>query len=241
MHSLHYQLAAPVLALALLAPLASPAPAANTVEAALPAHAEVRLELVEPLSSRGMRKGDRVQFRVAEDLLADTGATVIRKGTPALGTVLEARRAGLLGRNGSLELGLDFTTAVDGQVVPLRAPDDGTLNWYARGSRALLKKVTSVFGRGSNLKLEAGTETLALVDRELKVAVAATPRKTLVLQNGDRVTGIIERAGEEWVVVTPMGTLRLPADQVVRVIEAGDDLTPATGTGPVRPKFKLLE
>ncbi|HEU4751472.1 MAG TPA: hypothetical protein VFU47_00090, partial [Armatimonadota bacterium] len=150
-------------------------------------------------------------------------------------TVTESRGGGRFGRKGSLELTFDYTTAADGQSVPLRAPEDGA-EWEARGKGGL-GKVTSFFGGGRDIVVEPGTQVTALVDRDLTVSAKPVELKTLVLKNGDRITGAVQSTeGGVYVMATPQGTLKINAADVERVISAGGGAAPAGA-----PKFKLLE
>ncbi len=63
--------------------------------------------------------GEIIAFSVAHDLVVD-GAVVIAAGTTALGHVIEARGQGAIGKAGEVIVGIDTTTAVDGQQIVLR-------------------------------------------------------------------------------------------------------------------------
>ncbi len=196
----------------------------------LKAGTEVHLELVEKLRSSDARKGMTVKLRVAEDVVDPTGAVVVRKGAPAQGTVADARGGGLFGKRAGLELSLDWATAVDGQSVPLRTPERGA-SWRAKGKASVLGKVTSFLGKGGGITVDAGSVTVATVDRPMLIAAERPARKTFVLRGGDRVTGVLRRTENGvHIVATDLGEVRVRTEEVTDVIEI-----PAAG------RFKLLD
>lgn len=90
----------------------------------------VRVKLLQFISSETSQPGDTVRFEVAEDVALE-GIVVIRRGTPAVGTVVEARayrlsRWPLLWWDGPSPGRLVFTVSetvsVDGDPIRLRGP-----------------------------------------------------------------------------------------------------------------------
>ena len=81
---------------------------------------KLRLVLAEDISSATANVGDRVNFKVAEDLkVGDT--VVISKGASAVGSITEAKKKGMLGRGGKLNMLMEYVKAVDNQNVRIRA------------------------------------------------------------------------------------------------------------------------
>jgi hypothetical protein len=82
----------------------------------------VHVRLRGPITSEDARTGDRIAFVVTRDVVVD-GAVVIARKTPAVGTVVAARRAswGFIWHHGALSFAFVETTAVDGQSIGLRA------------------------------------------------------------------------------------------------------------------------
>lgn len=100
-------LAAGLLALAL--PTArgqteDPAPSATLI---LPANTTITLEFQERLVSGVSKKGATFKMQVAYDVRIDD-AVVIPRGTPAVGEVIDSKRAGMLGKAGVLVLSARF-------------------------------------------------------------------------------------------------------------------------------------
>src|SRR5450759_2191715 len=90
----------------------------NTVK--LPDGEKLRLVLAEDISSATANVGDRINFKVAEDLkVGDT--VVISKGASAVGSITEAKKKGMLGRGGKLNMLMEYVKAVDNQNVRIRA------------------------------------------------------------------------------------------------------------------------
>jgi len=82
----------------------------------------VHVRLVSPLTSEDAKPGDTIGFLVTRDVVVD-GAVVIKRKTPAVGTVVAARRAswGFIWRHAVLSFAFVETTSVDGQSIRLRA------------------------------------------------------------------------------------------------------------------------
>src|ERR1051325_9696002 len=81
----------------------------------------VKLLLMDELKSGAVTKGQRVNFRVDENVVDGNGNVLIRQGTPAYGSVTETRKNGMFGKRGLLNIAADYTITVDGQKVALRA------------------------------------------------------------------------------------------------------------------------
>ena len=86
----------------------------------------VPVRLMQFISSETSIAGDLVRFRVARDIIVE-GAVVIKRGSPATGTIVEAApyrqpTAWSGSRPGRLAFSIDSTTAVDGQTIRLGAP-----------------------------------------------------------------------------------------------------------------------
>jgi hypothetical protein len=82
----------------------------------------VHVRLIGPITSEGAKAGDRIGFVVTRDVIAD-GVVVIPRGTPAGGAVVAARRSswGFIRHRAVLAFGFTQTTALDGQLIRLRA------------------------------------------------------------------------------------------------------------------------
>ncbi|NLI79247.1 MAG: hypothetical protein GX442_22730 [Candidatus Riflebacteria bacterium] len=217
----------------------------------------VKLVLLDRLRSGDCRKNDRVNFKIDEDVVDGAGTVLIRKGTPAFGTVLNSRRAGAWGRRGALDVSVDYTTAVDGQKVPLRANKSqrggGSKGLMTAG--ALLVAWPLAFCKGSNVTIDAGTTFVAYVDANLRIGAANGPQttqaapgnpgpstaiaagtvpagmKAITLRNGDRLTGKVLglRLGV-YEIETPMGVLKIKEKEVASIVAGPDGTSPSPAT-----------
>jgi Ca-activated chloride channel family protein len=99
-------------------PQASAAPADGALT--IPSGQKFIMQLETPLHTRTTRKGDRVEFSTAADILVDT-KTVIADKSLVRGTVTKAKRAGRLFGRSEIYMRFDEVRLADGSLVPLRA------------------------------------------------------------------------------------------------------------------------
>ena len=106
--------------------------------------APVQVKLAQFISSETSTAGDLVRFGIADDVIVD-GVVVIRRGTLATGTILEASpvrlaRGGWFWRHrpraGRLVFTVNETTSVDGQTIRLRPPAPTQGGIHERGPAA---------------------------------------------------------------------------------------------------------
>jgi hypothetical protein len=79
----------------------------------------VELEAANALSSRDVRTGDAIQFRVACPMIVD-GMTLIAAGTMATGVVTEAEKCSHCGQLGKITWNVKELLTVDGTPIPLQ-------------------------------------------------------------------------------------------------------------------------
>ena len=107
---------------------AAPA-AASPSKAVLKEGTEVSLKLMQSLSSKTATVGDPVDMTLDQDLLVGQ-TVVVKKGAKALATITNAKKAGMMGRGGELNLHLEYLLAEGGKVrlrgVQGRQGDDKT-------------------------------------------------------------------------------------------------------------------
>ena len=93
----------------------------------LPAGTEVRLAFAQSLSSKHAVQGERVELRVAEDVMA--GETpVIRAGTRVLGTVIVGKKNEKYGFGPGLAITLDYVVTPERRI-----PLTGRQEWSRKG------------------------------------------------------------------------------------------------------------
>ena len=138
----------------------------------LPDGTEFTVVTVDEITSKTAAEGDPLTFKVAEDVKVD-GQTVIAKDTIVKGSVAQAKKAGMMGRGGTLGIRVESTVTVDSQKLKLRSTkgkegDDKTGTTVALvvlfGPLGFLKK-------GKNAVIKPGTQIKVYTDEEKKVAL----------------------------------------------------------------------
>ena len=139
----------------------------------IPDGMEFTVVTVDEISSKTATEGDPLTFKVAEDVKVD-GQTVIAKGSLVKGSVAQAKKAGMMGRGGTLGIRVESATTIDNQKLKLRSTkgkegDDKTGTTVALvvlfGPLGFLKK-------GKNAVIKPGTEIKVYTDEEKKVALS---------------------------------------------------------------------
>ncbi len=222
----------------------------------------VKLILLEKQRSGDSKKNARVNFKVDEDVTDTNGHILIRKGTSAFGTVLNSRRAGMLGRRGSLDISVDYTTATDGQKVNLRSSKEklGSGNKGLITAGALLVAWPLAFCKGSNVSIDAGTTFVAYINDSVNVKTddssktsdsespdeTTGPDKVIILKNGDRVTGnMVSMNGGIYKIKTNLGELKIAENEVENIqtiAKPAETVTPAQpGTSELQKRLDALK
>ncbi|NCB39937.1 MAG: hypothetical protein EOM80_14320 [Erysipelotrichia bacterium] len=232
--------------------IASPKPEFN-----LTPETAIKLILLDKMRSGDSKKNEQVNYKVDEDVLDQNNNILIRKGTPAYGTVLNSRRSGMLGRRGSLDISVEYTNAVDGQRVNLRANKErrggGSKGLITAG--ALLVAWPLAFCKGSNVTIEAGTAMVAYVNDNLNIKTAQTDQsnngiqvldaseeasrqKVIITQSGDRISGQIQTMQNGvYTIKTLMGMLNIKETEIAR-IEAAADIETASQSATIKSNVR---
>lgn len=83
----------------------------------------IKLRTTQTISSADAHVDDHVSFEVVDDVKVGD-VIVIKHGTPAIGTVTEAKPKGRMGKGGKLNVNIDYTKSVTGDKVALRGVKD---------------------------------------------------------------------------------------------------------------------
>jgi hypothetical protein len=158
--------------------VASPAPAPQSELAPpmskflLKEGTDVKLKFADDLSSKTANEGDPVTLVLDEDL--KVGDVVVAKaGCKAVGSITNAKKAGMMGKAGELNLRLEHLT-VGGQHVRLR----GSKGKEGEGRVGTAVALTVLFGpiglikHGKDVEVKAGTPLAAYVDDDIQLAPA---------------------------------------------------------------------
>jgi hypothetical protein len=128
---------------------------------------EVPLTFASALSSKTAVDGDPVEFMLDNDLkIGET--TVIKKGAHAMATVSNAKKAGMMGKGGELNIQMQYLIAGDNHVV-IR----GTKGREGDSKVGATIALTVIFGpiglikHGKNVEMQAGTPLVAFVQQDI--------------------------------------------------------------------------
>jgi hypothetical protein len=157
----------------------TPAPAACQTVPATPAESakltlkegtDVNLKLAQALSSKTATAGDSVELVLDQDLIVDN-ALVAKKGSRALATVSNAKKAGMAGKGGELNLRLEYLKAGDTKVK-LRGAQakNGDNKTGATVGLVLAFGALGFLKHGKQAEVKEGTPVKAFVDEDAQVA-----------------------------------------------------------------------
>lgn len=147
-----------------------PPPVAVEREFVISDGTELRVRLLDDLSSSSAQPDQRVRFEVVDDVLVD-GVTVIARGAAASGTVTNAQRKKSFGRRGKLDFTIDYVKAVDGQQIRLRVTKarQGDESYVKAGVVTYLAGPFGALVKGKDVDVTAGTEYTIFIDGERRL------------------------------------------------------------------------
>jgi hypothetical protein len=128
---------------------------------------EVPLTFASALSSKTAVDGDPVEFMLDNDLKIG-GTTVVKKGSHAMATVSNAKKAGMMGKGGELNIQMQYLVAGDNRVI-IR----GTKGREGDSKVGATIALTVIFGpiglikHGKNVEIQAGTPLVAFVQQDI--------------------------------------------------------------------------
>ena len=135
---------------------------------AVPANTLIKVALVTPVSTKNIKVGDTVKYKVADDVIVD-GKLIFAKGLPGEGVVTKAKPARNFGRNAKVEVDFKQTKAIDGTEVDTFVGEEAkeemkNLAMAAGASLAgmvilgPIGVIAGAFVHGKNIELPEGTE-----------------------------------------------------------------------------------
>jgi len=133
---------------------------------------DVTLKFAQDLSSKTATDDDPVNLVLGEDLKVGD-VTVAKAGAKAVGTVTHAKKAGMMGKGGELNLRLEYLIVGDTRMR-LR----GTKGKEGEGKVGAAVALTVLFGpiglikHGKNVEVKEGTPLRAFVDQDFAVPAA---------------------------------------------------------------------
>jgi hypothetical protein len=145
---------------------------AQTEAPVLPPETEVLLATTQPLSSATATLGEKVDLTVSADVLVNE-QVVIPKGSPAVGTVVFARKKAMGGMPGALDLRADYVSLGE-QKIELRSRAGRRGTDRSKSAAGLAAVGIGLFMQGDDVELPAGSELLAY-SRKAPVSQGAQP------------------------------------------------------------------
>ena len=103
-------------AAAIAAPAPAAAPTLEKPKLVLKEGSDVQLKFAQNLTSHTATEGDPINLILTEDLTVDN-VVVAKAGDKAVGEVSHAKRAGMMGRGGELNIRLDYLRVGDTRVM----------------------------------------------------------------------------------------------------------------------------
>lgn len=137
----------------------------------IPAGTIVKMKNLEALNSKTAQEGDTVHFAVSEDVVVGD-VVAIPRGMEAEGTITNARKSGMFGKDGKIEITYHTVRAADNTPVPLIIGEKtkeeykrtaGAVGASAAGAIILgpVGLVGGLFVHGNDVDIPVGTEMLA--------------------------------------------------------------------------------
>jgi hypothetical protein len=156
----------------------------------------INVVTAQEITSKAAKPNDPVNFTVNEDLVIN-GQVVVRKGTPATGSVINAEKGGYLGKSGKLGIQVESTQTVDGQPLKLRAAkgkegNDKTASTFALSMIAPF----FLFKKGGDATIAAGSAVTVYTAEEKHfrvdgaTLVAVVPETPVVANTSDAIVYI---------------------------------------------------
>lgn len=128
---------------------------------------EVTLKFANEITSKTANDGDSVEFTLADDLKVGDNV-VVKKDAHATATVSNAKKAGMMGRPGELNVQLQYLDAAANHIR-LR----GTKGREGESKTGTAVALTVIFGpiglikHGKNVDIPAGTPLTAYIDQDI--------------------------------------------------------------------------
>jgi len=146
-----------------------PVTAAPPEKLVLKEGADVNLKFAQDLSSKTVADDDPVSLVLDQDIKIGE-VVVVKAGAKAVGTITHAKKAGMMGKAGELNMRLDFLIVNDGRLR-LR----GTKGKEGEGKVGATVALTVLFGpiglikHGKNVEIKQGTPLLVYTDENYDV------------------------------------------------------------------------
>jgi hypothetical protein len=138
----------------------------------LPEGTPIRVVTAQEVNSKEAKPNDAVNFTVDEDVSIN-GQVIVRKGTAAAGSVINAEKGGYMGKSGKLAIQVESTQTVDGGRLKLRAAkgNEGKDKTTSTAALSMIVSPLFLFKKGGEAKIAAGTPVTVYVAEEKQFRV----------------------------------------------------------------------
>jgi len=135
--------------------------------------ADVKLKFAQQISSKSASEGEAVNFLVAEDVKVGD-VVVIKAGTKAFGAVTYAKRAGLAGKGGELNVRVDYLKmgAIKVRLRGSKSKEGDSKTGQSVGLLALFGPI-GLIKHGDEITVAEGTPLSAFIDGEVMLPPAS--------------------------------------------------------------------
>jgi len=161
-----------------------------TKKVVIPDGTELCVVTINTISSGKVVTGTVLRFEVCKDVIVD-GVIVIQKGAVVLGSVSDAKRAGRIGRKGSLNISVESTSTIDNQPIKLRSfkSQEGDDRAGAVIATSIIFGPFGLLKRGTNAEIIKGTTIQAYTDEYKIVHVSdktSAVKQDITIKAGDK-------------------------------------------------------
>lgn len=144
-------------------------------EVKVPEGTEFPMRLEETLSSKSAQEGDRFTVTLTEDVKLPDG-TVLKAGYRGVGEIIDARKNGMLGKTGKLNVRLTYLKVGDDRVR-LRA-SKAAQGEHRTGTQVVTFVFVGVFAgfiKGKNVSIPKGAQIMAYADEDKTLPTPLPP------------------------------------------------------------------
>jgi hypothetical protein len=142
------------------------------------------------ITSKQAKPNDPVPFTVDEDVVIN-GQVIVRKGTEAIGSVVNAEQGGYMGKSGKLAIQVESTQTVDGQSLKLRAAKgkEGKDNGATVMALSFISPLF-LFKKGGEAKIAAGTPVTVYTAQEKRFRLDGSSLVAVAMDPGPVAAGM---------------------------------------------------
>ena len=172
----------------------------------------IKMRTTENLSSHDAVKGGTIDFEVMEDIYVND-VLVVKKGSSAIGTITDAQHKKNMGRQGKLDITIDYVRLLNGEKAQLRGTKQGSGGGHTGAMVGAMVATSLVvwpaaplflFMHGKDIDIPKGAPITAYVP----VPVTASPKRQEA-QSAETPQESQERAARNTVVVSENSEVNL--------------------------------